>query len=81
MMNPNDFNKPFNPCGNCPHSQNGTPIQKKTKYIVVDKYNDTNSLVELTEEQVRFMVWCRDNEFFSDDVEFNEVDNAEWESI
>jgi hypothetical protein len=81
MMNSNDFNRPFNPCGNCPHSQNGAPIQKKTKYIVFDKYNDTNSLLEFTEEQVRFVKWCRDNGFFSDDVEFNEVENAEWESI
>ena len=80
-MNPKDFNKPFNPCGNCPHNQTGAPTQRKTKYIVQDKYNDANSLVELTEEQVRFLKWCRDNDFFSDDVEFNEVENAEWESI
>lgn len=80
-MNPNDFNKPFNSCGGCPNNQSNTPIQRKTKYIVADKYNDTNSLVELTDEQVRFLKWCRENDFFSDDVEFNEVDNAEWESI
>lgn len=81
MMNSNDFNKPFNPCGNCPHSQNGASIQKKKRYIVVDKYNDTNSLVKLTEEQIRFIKWCRDNDFFSDKVEFNEVKDAGWKSI
>ena len=81
MMNSNNFNKPFNPCGNCPHNQNGAPIQNKTKYIVQDNYNHERHLIELTDEQIRFLQWCKDECLFNDDVSFDEVDNAEWEEI
>lgn len=81
MMNSNDFNKPFNPCGNCPHSQNGTPISKRTKYIVQDDYNNKKHLVELTDEQVRFLKWLQDNDIIWDEISFESTNSAEWESI
>ena len=81
MMNSNDFNKPFNPCGNCPHNQNGAPISKRTKFIVQDNYNNKKHLVELTDEQVRFLEWLQDNDLLWDEISFESTSSAEWEEI
>lgn len=81
MMNSNDFSKPFNPCGNCPHSQNGAPIAKRTKFIVQDDYNNKKHLIELTDEQVRFLKWLQDNDLLFDEVSFESTNSAEWEEI
>lgn len=81
MMNPNDFNKPFNPCGNCPHNKNGGSIPKRTKFIVEDDYHNKKHLLELTDEQVRFLKWLQDNDIILDEISFESTSSAEWEEI
>ena len=78
-MNPDVCNKPFDFCGGCPHNKNGGPNLKRTKFIVVDDYNNKKHLVELTDEQVRFLKWIQDNDMMWDEVSFESTNSADWE--
>jgi hypothetical protein len=81
FMHPDACNKPFNPCGGCPHKESGSPTPKRTKFIVDDGNSNKKHLIELTDEQVRFLKWLQDNDLLWDDISFESTSSAEWESI
>lgn len=80
-MHSNACDKPFDFCGSCPHNKNDSPALRRTKFIVNDGNNDERRLIELTDDQVRFLKWLQNNNMLWDEVSFKSVSVAEWEEI
>lgn len=51
----------------------------RTKCRIEDQYNN-NHYVELTDEQIRFMNWCNDNDIYPSNSILYEMDDIEWEA-
>lgn len=51
----------------------------RTKCRIEDQYNN-NHYVELTDEQIRFMNWCDDNNIDPSNSTLYEMEDIEWEA-